>query len=209
MSDTQRLPSGRHQLSREQVASSQRERLFAAVIAVVGERGWSATRIADVVARAGVSRATFYAHFPSLDACLAQGFDASVAQFADYLGRVAAARAEGRMEDRLPAYFEAYVTALQRIDGLPRTLHVEMLRASDEVLEARHRVLDVLARSLEATYARTRDLEPHRPHRSPASFDLLVGGMDELLRERIRSNAGLTGFVEEATQVAREFFGIA
>jgi AcrR family transcriptional regulator len=42
------------------VISSQRDRLLEAMIAAVAEKGYGATTVADVIAGAGVSRATFY-----------------------------------------------------------------------------------------------------------------------------------------------------
>src|SRR5688572_23692101 len=42
---------------------SQRERLFGAIVALSAEQGYEATKIADLVSLAGVSRAAFYDHF--------------------------------------------------------------------------------------------------------------------------------------------------
>ena len=54
------LPGGRHGLSREAVAESQRERLLAAMTVAVGLRGYRDAHITEVVDRAVVSRRTFY-----------------------------------------------------------------------------------------------------------------------------------------------------
>ena len=47
----------------EESERSQRERLFAALVAISSEKGYEATRIADLVQLAGVSRGAFYEHF--------------------------------------------------------------------------------------------------------------------------------------------------
>lgn len=57
------LPAGHHGLSREQVAASQRSRLLDAIIEEVGANGLTATTVADVTARARVSRSAFYSQF--------------------------------------------------------------------------------------------------------------------------------------------------
>jgi hypothetical protein len=57
-----RMPPGRGNTP-EATLRSQRERLFGAMVAVSSERGYEATKIADVVKMAGVSRAAFYEHF--------------------------------------------------------------------------------------------------------------------------------------------------
>src|SRR3954452_2193757 len=56
----QRLPRHPHHLSREDVARSQRGRIVRGVAESVAAKGYSATSVADVIARAGVSRSTFY-----------------------------------------------------------------------------------------------------------------------------------------------------
>jgi AcrR family transcriptional regulator len=55
-----RLPRHPHRLSREDVARSQRGRILRAVAESVAAKGYAATSVADVIARAGVSRSTFY-----------------------------------------------------------------------------------------------------------------------------------------------------
>ena len=71
----ERLPglpsgSGRHGLSREQVAENQRQRLFLAIAELCAERGFAQTTAAALVARAGVSKGAIYQHFDSIEDCL-------------------------------------------------------------------------------------------------------------------------------------------
>jgi AcrR family transcriptional regulator len=71
-----RLPRGPHHLSSEEVAAHQRERLIDAMVTLVAE-GHTIATVADVIERAGVSRKTFYAHFPDREALLRAAFDAT------------------------------------------------------------------------------------------------------------------------------------
>ena len=48
---TRALPRGPHQLSRDEVRRSQRERLLEAMTEAVAEKGYANTVVADVVAR--------------------------------------------------------------------------------------------------------------------------------------------------------------
>lgn len=64
-----KLPPGRHGLTREQVAESQRQRLFDAIAHLSSEHGYNGFSIADIVRRAGVSRATFYELFRNKEEC--------------------------------------------------------------------------------------------------------------------------------------------
>ena len=62
----------------EESDRSQRERLFGAMVALSAEQGYEATKIADLVRLAGVSRAAFYEHFKDKQECLLAAVDALV-----------------------------------------------------------------------------------------------------------------------------------
>jgi AcrR family transcriptional regulator len=77
MSDGEpRLPRGRHGLSREAVARSQRERLLDAAAQVTAARGYEATTVADILAVAGVGRESFYELFEDRRACVLAAHEA-------------------------------------------------------------------------------------------------------------------------------------
>jgi AcrR family transcriptional regulator len=69
------LPAGRHGLSREQVAHSQRERLIAGLAAAVGEHGYNEVTITHITEAASVSRRAFYEHFESKEDCFLAAFE--------------------------------------------------------------------------------------------------------------------------------------
>jgi AcrR family transcriptional regulator len=54
------------------VVRNQRERLYAAVVAVASERGFEATTVAQVIDVCGISRSDFYKHFSNKSDCLSQ-----------------------------------------------------------------------------------------------------------------------------------------
>lgn len=72
-----RLPPGRHGLSPELVAESQRWRLLGAVAEELAESGHAGTTSTRVARRAGVSPATFYAHYENIGACLLAAYVAA------------------------------------------------------------------------------------------------------------------------------------
>lgn len=65
-------------IGREEVARNQRERIFGAMVACVAERGYEATRVADLVELSGVSRSDFYEHFADKRACFAATLEAAL-----------------------------------------------------------------------------------------------------------------------------------
>jgi len=69
------LPKGRHSLSRDQVAASQRTRLIQATINLANERGFPSLTLTDIVGHAGVARSTFYEHFADKEECFLAAFD--------------------------------------------------------------------------------------------------------------------------------------
>lgn len=69
------LPKGRHGLSREEVAASQRTRLLRATAALGTERGFAALTLSDIVRRARVARSTFYEHFADKEQCILAAYD--------------------------------------------------------------------------------------------------------------------------------------
>jgi AcrR family transcriptional regulator len=68
--DYGRLPRGRHGIPREEVLANQRERLLAAATAIFAEDGYASLSIGAVIARAGVSRSTFYKFFDDKLGCV-------------------------------------------------------------------------------------------------------------------------------------------
>jgi AcrR family transcriptional regulator len=60
-----RLPSGRHDLPRDLVVKSQRERIVDATAAIVAEKGFARLTIPEIASRANVSHETFYEIYPT------------------------------------------------------------------------------------------------------------------------------------------------
>jgi AcrR family transcriptional regulator len=120
-----RLPRGPHSLTREQVAADQRRRVTAALTDVVAEKGYTATTVADVSARAGVSRKAFYAHFANKEACFLETYDEIVAA-----GMRRIARMYGE-PDGLSASAQASIGALLELAiENPNVLRLVMVEAA-------------------------------------------------------------------------------
>jgi AcrR family transcriptional regulator len=119
-----------------------RSRMLAAMLALIGEQGCSATTVADVIERAGASRKTFYEHFEDKRACfLATGEHVS-RQWVD------SAHAAVANADDAGEAMEALVAALfeSALDSPPalRTIAVELTAAGRPGIERRERVLSEL-----------------------------------------------------------------
>jgi AcrR family transcriptional regulator len=69
------LPSGRHGLAPQFVASNQRERIIVAVAEVCSTSGYAAMSVEDVVVASGVSRRTFYDNFQDKEDAFVAAYD--------------------------------------------------------------------------------------------------------------------------------------
>jgi AcrR family transcriptional regulator len=118
------LPRGPQALPRAQVAAHQRERLVEAMVQAVNERGVVATTISDLVARAGISRRTFYEHFENKEDCLLASYDAVVEGEVQRLLEVYAS-ADDWLE-QLEAVIRAMFESIARRPDAARLICVEM-----------------------------------------------------------------------------------
>src|SRR3954452_13087236 len=113
---------------------TQRERMLAAVVDAVAETGFAEMTVADVVARAGVSRRTFYEHFDDkLDCFLAAYQERADALFREVEEAVRAAEPR----DRLRTGLDAYLERLAAEPTFARVLTIDILAAGPRALDVR------------------------------------------------------------------------
>src|SRR5260221_11554545 len=107
-----RLPRGGQALAPEEVLRAQRERLLAAVPAVVAEHGYEAMSVADIVKAAAVSRNAFYKNFSDKQECFAIAHDDGHERLFEVLAQPCDAEAtiEERVEDSLTTGHDALAT---------------------------------------------------------------------------------------------------
>jgi AcrR family transcriptional regulator len=193
-----KLPRGRHKLSREHVAESQRWRLIRASGESLMASGYGGLTTRDVSRRAGVSSATFYLHFEDADACLL----AAHAVAADCLGELvgAACTGTGAWPERLHAALGAATDFLASEPALARLLGADLAAAVPAVAAARERLLARLAGLLcsgRQLRLRTADRLP------PLAETHLTGAVAGLFGDRIAAGelAVLPALVPELTDI--------
>ncbi|MCW2984124.1 MAG: TetR/AcrR family transcriptional regulator [Conexibacter sp.] len=150
----QQLPKGRHGLSRAFIASNQRERLLDAIANVVAEKGYAATRVADITEYAGVSRKTFYELFTDKEDCFLAAYDAITALLMERMARGLAAVAEASWEGKVSALLGEFLRFLAAEPAFAQMCIVEVLGSGpkglarrDAAIEAFFPVVDQLPRS--------------------------------------------------------------
>ncbi|WP_233243926.1 TetR/AcrR family transcriptional regulator [Paraconexibacter algicola] len=181
-----KLPRGRHGLSREEVAASQRERLLRAMAEVVAEHGYAKTSVAQVLRRAGVSRESFYEQFANKEDCFLAAYDEAATVL---LGIMAAglaapepeadpAAAELPVLEQLSRVLRSYLAALAAEPAIARTFFVEVYAAGDAALRRR---VDVQARFVDAMAT----LVDARDDTDRFAVEALVAAISALVTQRV------------------------
>ncbi|MET0306886.1 MAG: TetR/AcrR family transcriptional regulator [Solirubrobacterales bacterium] len=174
----ERLPPGRHGLSRVFVAENQRERLLNGVVEAVAEHGYNATTIAKITAAAKISRRTFYEYFAGKEDCFAAAYEMIEAHVLDSM--LAAPGAGEEWPDRVRARLAALLDVLARDPAVARCFLVEPLAAGGEVAGRYREAMGLLAATL-------------RPEPPPSELNMevrdqaLVGGIATLIVRRLNS----------------------
>lgn len=181
------LPRGRHTLSRETVRASQRQRLIDAMVDSVGERGYSATTVPDVVASARVSRNAFYALFEDKADCFIAACDEHAADLLELLFRSAA---EPTWLEAVTAGMVDYLRFWEDRPAFTRSYFVEIPAAGIRAIEQRDRQFAEFRVMFEALAARARAENPDLPPLPPLATRLLVLGITELIGEESRAGRG-------------------
>jgi AcrR family transcriptional regulator len=175
----ERLPRGRHGLSREFVAQNQRERLLAALAECLHERGYDGTTVSMVGKRAGVSKSDFYKQFESKDACFLAAYDDSVERIRARM--LAACGEEGDWAGGVYAALAALLDFLASEPAQTQLVLVEGLRAGRGVYDRYQEALQSFVPMLRDGAPAPAGSEPP----PPATDEAIVGGIASLLARRV------------------------
>jgi AcrR family transcriptional regulator len=189
------LVSGRASLegvAGSQVAEIQRSRLVAAAIRAVEELGYGDVTVAQITARARVSRRTFYELFANREECLAAVLDDVVGLVG---GELAAAGLDGlEWRERVRTGLWVILSCFDREPVLAKVCVIQALRGGPEVLQRRGEILGALA----AVVDEGRGESSRGKELTPLVAEGLVGAAfgilhARLLRERAPVLRGLLG----------------
>jgi AcrR family transcriptional regulator len=180
---TEALPRGRHAAPREVVWESQRGRMLAAMAGAVGEKGYGAVAVADVIARAGVSRKTFYEHFDNKEECFLAAYDAGVELMLDAIDAAIRDAAPGGPVAIARAGTARYLETLAANPAFARTFLVEVLAAGPVALERRAAVHARFAEQLATIHRAARAAGASDP--PPHVFRACVGAIHELVTDHV------------------------
>lgn len=181
-----KLPRGRHPLTQAAVAGSQRVRLLDAVARVVADKGYGAATVADVIARAGVSRRTFYEHFPGLEDCFLAAYEDGMRSLFASIRQALVGVVHDDLPLRIRVSIDAYLAAMASVPAAAWSFTVEVLGAGRRALDQRDWVIAQWVDQWRNFHLRRQQLQPGLADVSDAQLLALVGGMEELVRDQLR-----------------------
>jgi AcrR family transcriptional regulator len=159
-------------------ADFQRARIIAATLALCREKGSQSVTVADITARAGVSRRTFYETYGDRHDCYLAVFEHSSATIAAAVAPACAAPA--RWTERLRGGVEALLDALASEPAAAHFCFVEALAAGPATLARRQELLAELSRLVE----RGRDQRSAQPP-PPLAAEAAVGAAFSIIHSRL------------------------
>ena len=177
------LPRGPHRLAREVIEASQRGRLLDAMAKVVAEKGYAATTVADVIAKAGVSRRTFYEHFRDKEGCFLAAYDTGVEILLETV-RQAGEGIEDPLE-RTRARVRAYLETLAAEPAFARTFEIEIAAAGPRAQARRRDVYARFAEQAREDAAAARQQVPGLPEPPEEVYLAAVGATDAVVSARV------------------------
>lgn len=175
-----RFPAGVRTLPADLVRAIQRERLLAAMLRTVTEVGYNALTVQDVLARAGISRPTFYEQFDDKEACFLAAFDISAQRMRERV-EAAAGEAAAGWRERLRAGIGELLRFIAEEPEAARTVIVEARASSPAGLRRRDQLLDRFAACID-------DLVREELEETPSAIAAagVVGGIESVLYARLQ-----------------------
>jgi len=194
----------RPELPREFVAGHKRRRMMNAIADLSAEQGYEATKIADIVRRAGVARKTLYDNFDGKEDLFLAAIDNSIRELKQAVEN-ACEEVDGVWQQRVEAGLGAFLQFVADHPGVSRMCMIEALSAtrssSARYDAALHEFVEMLRRatpdgdSLPATIEET-----------------LVGGVAWIVNQQIRrgeAQEAVTLLPELSEFVLSPYHGVA
>ena len=164
---------------REEAERNHRERLFAATVAIVVEKGYDATRVADLVKLAGISRSAFYRQFADKQECFLAAAEELLQPTLDAVVGRAGEAPPG--EERMRATVAAFLELIASQPGASKMCFVEIYAAGPEAVAVIERTTDRIEEFVIDLF----DGIPGREGMPPQMVRAMIGGLQKVIHKRL------------------------
>lgn len=178
-------------LPREFVAQHKRRRITDAIAELTAERGYEATKIGDVVSRAGVARKTLYDNFDGKEDVFLAAFDASADEAMQRV-EAACADAGAAWEERVEAALAAFLGFVGEEPARARMCMIEAMSATPAASQR-------YEAAVQRFVGLARENAPAHEQLPETIEETLVGGVAWIVHQKIRR-----GEAEKAPELLAE-----
>lgn len=169
----------RPELPREFIAVHKRRRMIHAIAELSAEQGYEATKIADIVSRAGVARKTLYDNFDGKEDLFLSAFDSYAKEVLTAV-EAACDGTGGGWQQRIESGLAALLGFVAEQPAAARLCMVEALSATPRAAASYDAALDSFVQLL-------KDNAPPGDGLPATIEESLVGGVAWILHQRIRA----------------------
>jgi len=165
-------------MPREEAERNHRERLFAAMVACVVEKGYEATRVADLVELSGISRSAFYRQFADKKECLLAAAEELIEPTLSIMEHAEHASSG---EERMREAVEAFLGLIVSQPAAARMCFVELYAAGPEAVMLIDRTTETFERFAIEQFEQIpgREGMPHDMVRA------MIGGLQKVVHKRL------------------------
>lgn len=182
-------------------APEHRQRLLDGLAEALLTQPYADITIADIVARARVSKRTFYEQFAAKEACLLALCERLFEQTMSLI--VAHYRLDADWVEQLRGVTHAYLSSLQQQPAVMRAAYIDLPTIGPEGLALRRRVWQRFADFLIMQVEAFRAMEPDKRPLTPAMATAVIGGIHELILQAIEE--GRADRLAELTPMVTDF----
>lgn len=165
-------------LPREFIALHKQRRIMDALAELSAEQGYEATKISDIVRRAGVARKTLYDNFEGKEEVFLAAFDAARDEVMRRV-RESGAEADGDWQETVEAGLAAFLAYVAEQPTLGRLCMIEALSATPATTKRYEDALEVFVEM-------TRRALPQDDRLPDTIAETLVGGVAWIVYQQIR-----------------------
>jgi len=166
-------------MPREDAERNHRERLFAAMVACVVEKGYEATRVADLVELSGISRSAFYRQFADKQECFLAAAEELIQPTLAVMEQAESAASSG--DERMREALEAFLRLVVSQPAASRMCFVEIYAAGPEAVL----LIDRALKSFEKFGIEQFEQIPGRKGMAPAMVRAMIGGLQKVVHKRL------------------------